>query len=577
MLREGMRKISTRLLSILRLKQTNQVSQNNETSNHLNAIIPVLFSKLDDGIFVLDRYGLILEVNPAFCRLSGYSRHELQMMPYKEIRNLLHLEWEHVTNELSQDSSWQGEIWLQNKNNGWHPFQLRIYLTANKWVGVLTETAVKEHDNDHLDPLTGLIHRLVFDSHLHQLCRGLNPFTLLTLDLDNFRQVNNKYDHQTGDRILKKIATRLQRIVGPQGVIARVGGDDFALLLPGINTPEKAQDLAEQIHQMVLKPFEFKEYTIEITGTLGGALWPLDARSPSALWRRAEQALFIARNRHLPMLAFSPDVRKELSYRQRLQQDLTEAIHNNQITVVYQPIWDNFNQRIVKLEALARWNHPELGVIPPDVFIPLAEECELISALGQRVLEKAAKELNKIHSIGFPWMEMSVNRSTLEFYQPDVVQKWLRTLAKYSVAPSSFVFEVTESLLMHDDALYHTSLNQLKAAGCKVAIDDFGTGYSSFNYLRKFPVDILKIDRSFVTNVPADQKETRLLEGILNIARNLEYKVVVEGVEDKILQQYLEQKGCEFSQGYLFSKPVNANEIVELLWQLSPANQKNAV
>lgn len=580
MLREGMRRAKEWILFAKHRLRVKRFSKQEANTEHLSTMISLLYNKVEEGIISLDPHGFVIDANPGFCVLSGYSVEELRAMPRSQILHMLYVDWNAISSDLSQQGEWRGNVWLKHKTKGWQPFLLRIYrtLTQDRTIQQLAIFQVchtEANENEQLDPLTGLTHRLAFENELNQLCKGLQPFTLLTLDLDNFRQVNNKYDHQTGDRILQKIAKRLQRIVGPQGMISRVGGDDFAVLLPGMKTPEHAQTLAEQIHQSVLNPYVFHEHSIEVTGTIGGALWPFDARSPSALWRRAEQAMFIARNRHLPMLAFSPAVRKELSYRQRLQQDLAQAINNNRIDVYYQPIWDNQNQQIGKLEALARWNHPQLGMISPEIFIPLAEENGLIVLLGQRVLEKAARELSRLHAKGFHWLDMSINRSTLEFNQIDAADKWIAVLDNHHIKHQHFIFEVTESLLMNDDSLYHDSLTKLRTAGCKIAIDDFGTGYSSFNYLKRFPIDYLKIDRSFVTHVPTSSKDTHLLIGILNIAKNLEYEVVVEGVEHAELQTFLVQAGCEFSQGYHFSKPLDTASLTEFLHQLMPTNQKH--
>lgn len=542
----------------------------------LSHIGQLLFQELDDGVVLLNRHGFLLQANPAFCRQSGFSHTELLQLRRTQLRAMLQVNWDWVLPALIKTGRWQGALWLQHKTQGWLPYQLllRQSVTQNgdtQILGVFSVQTTTSQDDEQIDPLTGLLHRVSFDNQLRQLCRGSKPFTLLTLDLDYFRQINNQYDHQTGDRMLQRLALRLQRLLGPKGLVARVGGDDFALLIPGMDQPEAAQRLAEAVFAEVSRPFVNGSGEITISGTLGGALWPLDARSPGALWRRAEQALFIARNRHLPMLAFSAGVRKELSYRQRLQQDLQEALNTNRLWVAYQPIWDNQLQRVGKVEALVRWTHPELGEIPPDQFIPLAEETGLIGLLGEKVLARACADLAALHQAGFEWLDVSINRSTIEFLQLDEqASSWLDVIRQHNITPEKVIFEVTESLLMDAQSQPMLRLNALREAGCRIAIDDFGTGYSSFNYLRKFPIDIVKIDRSFVLNVPREHKDTQMLLGILRIVQNLGCEVVVEGIEDEVLQQFLLEHQCEFSQGYFFSKPLSVNELLHYIEELTP-------
>ena len=574
MLRKGMRRLVHGCREILHSLHVSRCTCIDE--RQLSQIGHTLYQEFDDGVVLLDKNGFLLEANPAFCRQSGFSLRELLRMRRTQLRAMLQVDWDIVLSQLMTAGRWQGALWLKHKTQGWLPYQFMLRRTAAQsgnvqLLGVFSVQRGMSVDEEQLDPLTGLLHRLSFDNQLRLLCRGPQPFTLLTLDLDQFRQINNQFDHQTGDRILQQLALRLQRLLGPRGMVARVGGDDFALLIPGMNQSEQAQHFAEEVYAEVLRPFKNGDHEIAITGTLGGALWPLDARSPGALWRRAEQALFIARNRHLPMLAFSAGVRKELSYRQKLQQDLLDAVQNNGIWVAYQPIWDNQRQRVGKLEALARWLHPELGNIPPDQFIPLAEESGLIGLLGEKILEQACADLALLHQAGFDWLELSINRSIIEFLQLDVQAKsWLDVIHQHHIAPAKIIFEVTESLLMDTQSQHLSRLHTLREAGCRIAIDDFGTGYSSFNYLRKFPIDIVKIDRSFVLTVPHDHKDTQLLLGILCIVQNLGYEVVVEGIEHEALQQFLLQHHCEYSQGYLFSKPQNFTSLLEYLMELSP-------
>lgn len=298
----------------------------------------------------------------------------------------------------------------------------------------------------------------------------------------------------------------------------------------------------------------------------------MDSKEPDVLLSNAEQALFEAKKQRLPLKLYSSELRRNLRSRNKLQQDLANAIKYHQLSLVYQPIWDIDTNRVVKLEALVRWQHPERGAISPVEFIPLAEESGLIQGLGQWILLHACADLVKLHRKGFTQIQMSVNRSTPEFQTIDLdAREWLTTIADMGLDPKSIIFEITESLLMSNQESNRQRMDALRAAGCGIAIDDFGTGYSALSYLRSFPIDVVKIDRTFVRSIPAEKQECLLLDGIINLVNNLGMTLIIEGVETDDQLEYLKQRQCSYIQGYLFSKPLPFDELLSYLQRVMPS------
>ena len=277
-------------------------------------------------------------------------------------------------------------------------------------------------------------------------------------------------------------------------------------------------------------------------------------------------ALFEARRQQRNYLCFSAPMLERVMRREAMQRQLLQAVQNGEITLVYQPIWDNRLERVAKLEALARWQHPELGIVSPADFIPLSEEAGLIQVLGEQLLEQACRDLRRLHDAGYDWLQMSVNRSTLEFNSLSAdAHEWLAVLAKYRLDPRHLIFEITESIFMdgHDEHL--DRIRALRQAGCQIAIDDFGTGFSALNYLRRYPMDLVKIDRSFILHIPEHVQDRLLLQGLIRMVHNLGMQLVVEGIERDEQQAFIANEGCAYTQGYLFSKPLAWDLLLDYL------------
>ncbi|MCH7372600.1 GGDEF domain-containing phosphodiesterase [Aeromonas sp. MR16] len=538
-----------------------------------------VYDNLSEAILVCDVDSRIISVNPAFEKITGYSEEEARGQRPSLLKSGLHDQtfYADMYHALERVGIWRGEVWNKRKNGKLYPQQLMISALReggriSQYIAIfsdLSQTKLAEQKiaaQANYDNLTGLPNRWLFGRCLSRFCERGERFALMVLDLNNFKAVNNSMDHHVGDALLREVSDRLVSRVRTEDLVARIGGDEFAFLVPGIVNRRQAEVFAKQVIGGFARPFMLANQHLYVTATLGITLCPNDGTDSDELLRNAEQALFVAKRQGRPIGTYSSSMREEVSQRHQMQQDLAEAIKLGQLTMAYQPIWDNRSGRVAKLEALVRWYHPHWGQVSPADFIPLAEEAGLIQGLGALVLWQSCRDLARLQQSGFPELQMSINRSTLEFQTIDPeASEWLRVIHHFGLDPKDIIIEITESLLMETSDQHRVRIDALREAGCKLAIDDFGTGYSALNYLRTFPVDLVKIDRSFVRHIPFNEQDRLLLDGIINIVHNLGMQVVIEGVETREQLNFLCQKGCAFTQGYLLSRPLPYDDLVEYL------------
>jgi len=553
--------------------------------NHLQQHQSLIWQYLNDAVLICDEHMHVLTVNPAFERITGFTSVDVIGQNVELWRSGLMNKrfYRHLAQTLEQQTLWQGEIWNRRKDGTPFPAFLTVckqivsavttgYVAIFRDLSAQKEAESHVHNHTHYDLLTELPNRQLFAQSLARLCSYEEPFALLVLDLNDMKTVNTSMDHQTGDEILCAVAHRLSGRIRSSDLLARTGGDEFALLVPGIVNRRQAEIFAKQIMGSFDWPFQLENQQLYMAAAMGVALYPMDSKEPDVLLSNAEQALFEAKKQRLPLKLYSSELRRNLRSRNKLQQDLANAIKYHQLSLVYQPIWDIDTNRVVKLEALVRWQHPERGAISPVEFIPLAEESGLIQGLGQWILLHACADLVKLHRKGFNQIQMSVNRSTPEFQTIDLdAREWLTTIADMGLDPKSIIFEITESLLMSNQESNRQRMHALRAAGCRIAIDDFGTGYSALSYLRSFPIDVVKIDRTFVRSIPAEKQECLLLDGIINLVNNLGMTLIIEGVETDDQLEYLKQRQCSYIQGFLFSKPLPFDELLSYLQRVMPS------
>jgi len=561
----------------------NKTPVRNETKG-LDAHFVSIWHHLHDAVLICNASLNVTHINPAFELLTGYSIKELlgQRIDFWQQGLMNEHFYQDISNALAQGAQWQGEIWLRRKDRSPFPAFLTVckeslsdstptYVAIFKDLTLQKEAEMRLRDRIDYDSLTELPNRILFSQHLARLCECQSHFALMVLDLHGMKAINSNHHHDTGDEVLRVVSKRLRNRMGADDVLARIGGDEFAMLIPGIHNHWMVEKYAKNIIGCFDWPFQLSHQQMYMSAAMGVAIWPYHSDSPDVLFSNAEHALFEAKRQHVPYLFFTKGLRKNQQNRNQLQQDLVVALKENQISLVYQPIWDTALQQVTKLEALIRWQHPEKGNIPPLEFIPIAEECGLIQLLGQWILLQACSDLNKLKKLGFNLLQMSINRSTPEFQTIGLdAKEWLNTIQDMGLSPHDIVFEITESLLMANQSENRQRMQALRDAGCQIAIDDFGTGYSALSYLRTFPIDVVKIDKAFVCHIPDETQECLLLDGIINMVRSLDMQLIIEGVETDAQLNYLQSRGCHSIQGYLFSQPLNFDELVRYLQKSQP-------
>ncbi|MCR4298231.1 MAG: bifunctional diguanylate cyclase/phosphodiesterase, partial [Gallionella sp.] len=372
--------------------------------------------------------------------------------------------------------------------------------------------------------------------------------------------------HNTGDLLLVEAAHRVSNCVREADTVARLGGDEFIVILSELDDASSIERVAENILHKLAEPFLLADETVYVSASIGITLYPDDATGAGDLLKNADQAMYVAKNAGRNRLSyFTPTLEQDAQNRLYLLNDLRGALAGNQFRVYYQPIVNLVTGRIDKAEALIRWQHPGRGMVSPMQFIPLAEETGLIVEIGNWVFREAAQQVKRWRALHDPMFQIGVNKSPMQFRQSGSAQTWLDYLRELGLPGQSITIEITEGLLLDADSGVMDKLLEFRDAGMQVSIDDFGTGYSSLSYLKKFDIDYLKIDQSFVRDMVADSNDRALSEAIIVMAHKLGLKVVAEGVETEAQRKLLSDAGCDYAQGYLFSRPVPAEEFEALL------------
>jgi diguanylate cyclase (GGDEF)-like protein/PAS domain S-box-containing protein len=427
------------------------------------------------------------------------------------------------------------------------------------------------------DTLTGLANRALFEDRLTQALarerRHDGTMAVLFVDLDDFKTVNDTLGHAVGDALLQAVAVRLENILRPEDTAGRLGGDEFAVLIEELGDPAEALAVADRIQAAFTLPFEIGERSITAGVSIGVAC-PAPTTAPDDLLRNADVAMYAAKERGKGQAAeFEPEMYARVVERVQLNSDLDAALDNGEFALVYQPLVDLGTEAMVGVEALLRWHHPERGLVGPDRFIPLAETSGLIVPIGRWVLRTACEQLREWHGThpAARTLELSVNVSTRQLADPAFPSEVRSIVADTGIDPGKLTLEITERLLADDSDFMLRQLDELKAIGVRLAIDDFGTGYSALSYLRTFPVDLLKIDRSFMGGIVDDEEKARLVRGIVDMGRALRLSIVTEGIEDADQAALMRELRSDLGQGYLFSPPVAPTAIERFLAEGLPS------
>jgi diguanylate cyclase (GGDEF)-like protein/PAS domain S-box-containing protein len=431
------------------------------------------------------------------------------------------------------------------------------------------------------DALTKLPNKSLLEDRLHmeldKAAKANTSLAIIYLDLDNFKTINDTIGHAAGDEVIRKTSERLMKCLRRSDTIARVGGDEFVLLLPEVSSKEEIDAIAEKIIKSMRHPIPINGQEFYVSASMGVSVYPNDGDDVSTLLRNADAALDKAKELGKNIYSYySPSMNDRALEHLLLENDLRKALARRQLTLFYQPLIDFSTDEVVGMEALIRWQHPKLGLIPPSEFISIAEELGLINPIGDWVLREACRQNKAWQDEGYKPIRISVNVSARQFHRNDLVTQIKEALDESGLAPEYLEIEVTEGTLMHDKAAATKTLEELKDMGIHIALDDFGTGYSSLSYLKHFPIGRLKIDQEFIRSLADDPNDAAIVSSILEMARSLRLKAVAEGVETETQLNMLNSLNCNEMQGYLFSKPLPGAEAAKLLLQENDQKKESA-
>ncbi|MBI4667230.1 MAG: EAL domain-containing protein [Nitrospinae bacterium] len=543
-----------------------------------------VFANAIEGVLVTDPRGVIEFANPAATEITGYSQEELVGKTPRILKSDRHDNqfYKELWGALLKDGAWQGEIWNRRKNREAYPEKLTITAIKDmngritKFVSVFHDISQIKKSEEKIeyqayhDALTALPNKVLFSDRLTQSIgyahRTEKKLAVLFFGLDRLKNINETLGHNKGDILLQRAAQRLLNIVREGDTLARFGGDEFALIQEDIQTEQDAVKMILKILRAVSEPFDLEGHELYITTSAGGAIYPADGSDSPTLIKNAEIAMRRAKDsgRNTYQL-YTSSMNVKSFEKLSLEADLRKAIERGGFLVHYQPKVSLATGEITGMEALARWNHPMRGLIPPAEFIPLAEETGLIAPIGEWVMETACEQNRRWREAGYKDLTIAVNLSAVQFRKKDLNRTIETILSRAGLEPAYLNIELTESVVMGEVDSAISILRKLKDMGVKISIDDFGTGYSSLSYLKKFPIDYLKIDRSFIKDVINDPDDAAIVSAIIHMAKRLELQVVAEGVETEEQLEFVRRNGCEEVQGYLYSPPKTAMELTRIL------------
>jgi diguanylate cyclase (GGDEF)-like protein/PAS domain S-box-containing protein len=533
-----------------------------------------------EGVFITDESGIIERVNPAFTRITGYSAAEAIGAPPRILKSNRQNEefyrnmWEHIV----RNGYWEGEIWNRTKDGHAIPVWQSISVIENgvgelkKYVSIFHDIsdikfteAKLEHQAYH-DVLTGLPNRQLFLDRLQQAIaaskRNQKKTAVILLDIDNFKKINDSLGHNLGDKYLQIISERLTRTSREEDTIARLGGDEFALINLYISDQNNVLDILERVQETIAHPVILEEHELIPSASIGITFYPDDGNTAHELLQNADLAMYKAKLSEKGTYAlFNSELQKQAQNRIELETAMRQALQNDQFKLYYQPKINPNTNEVCGVEALVRWDRKGT-VVSPGEFIPIAEESGLILPLGRQILYKACKEIYNLHQQGFPEIAVAVNISGTQFQDASLINQIRSVLNETGIEPAKLNIEITENVAISDMESALHMIEELERMGINTAIDDFGTGYSSMAYIKRFKSHTLKIDKSFIDDLPGDQGDQAIIQAIITMSHALGMKVVAEGVETNAQVEYLKAVGCDYIQGYYYSKPLPLKELI---------------
>jgi diguanylate cyclase (GGDEF)-like protein/PAS domain S-box-containing protein len=553
-------------------------------SEHRLELARQVFDSTQEGIMMTDADANIVAVNPAFEQITGYRESEVMGRSPRVLRSGRHdaTFYRDMWHCLEQDGQWRGEIWNRRKNGEVYPERLSISAVRNEageltaYVSVSTDmSALKaaHHQLDFLsnhDALTLLPNRSLFNDRLQQAMaaarQGDGQLALLLFNVDRLSRINDSLGHAAGDAVLREVARRVGDIAGPTDTLARLSGDEFVLLLTNCHDNEDIILAARRLIDAIAQPHSVGGHDVVVTGSVGISIFPRDGNAPGDLLKAADAALGdMKQSGRNGFRFFKGEMNAQALRWLALETRLRRAIERQELALHYQPQIARIDGSVVGMEALLRWRSEEIGPVSPADFIPLAEDTGLIHPIGEWVIRQACFQNKAWQNAGLPPVKMAVNVSANQFKAGSVSAIVRKALQESGLAPRYLEVELTESVMLGDSAVAEAQMAELRAMGVSLSLDDFGTGYSSLGYLSRFPLDKLKIDQTFVRNITTEQRSAAIAQATIALAQGLSLSVVAEGVETIGQRDFLGLIGCDVMQGYLYSRPVPAHEMAQLL------------
>ncbi|NHW00804.1 putative bifunctional diguanylate cyclase/phosphodiesterase [Stutzerimonas degradans] len=556
-------------------------NQQRVSATHMLHLFQRAVEQSASAFILVDREGRVEYVNPSFSAITQFSAEEVRGQLLTELTSLENLGalLSDTASSLAHGNSWQGEFRSRRKNLEPYWGQLSISKVLNDagelthYIGIYEDVTQSKLVQQHIerlaytDNLTSLGNRPYFIRSLEErFASDRSPqLCLLLVDIDNFKRINDSLGHQTGDRLLTSLAQRLRNGLSRDGVLARFASNEFALLLDDMDL-EAGQRLAQQVLRTLDKPLFVDKQLISVSGSIGLACAPLHGNDPETLMKHAGQALHKAKaNGKNQLQVFTDALHTEANNKLFVENNLRRALTHDELELFYQPKLCLRSGRLQGVEALLRWNHPTRGMISPDQFISVAEETGLIIPIGKWIAREACRMGVRLSELGLGRPQVAINLSPKQFSDPELIASLAATLHEEQLPAAQLELELTEGLLLDATEQTRQQLLGLKALGVTLAMDDFGTGYSSLSYLKKFPIDVIKIDRSFIKDIPDNQDDMEITSAVIAMARNLRLKVVAEGIESPAQLAFLRRQRCDIGQGYLFDKPIPSSRLLEAL------------
>jgi len=543
-----------------------------------------VFENSGEAVVITDPDNRIVLVNHAFSEITGYAAAEVLGQNPRILGSGRHdlAFFQHMWLVLQRDHHWQGEIWDRRKNGEIYPKWLGISAVRDTngqlthYVAIFSDISERKAAQDkieylaHHDALTGLPNRLLLYDRFAQAAahadRTHNKVALLFLDLDRFKTINDSLGHPVGDKLLQTLAQRLQACIRESDTISRQGGDEFVVIVTDLRDVDTVASIAQKILEQVGQPVDINGHTLNASFSIGISLYPDDGADFDTLLKKSDTAMYHAKEAGRNAYRFfTEQMNVDALERMLIQNRLRRALEQNEFVLHYQPQIDLASGRVIGAEALVRWNNPELGLVSPNRFIPIAEETGQIVALGAWVMHEACRQAQAWRADGLPALTMAVNVSALQLQRGNFVETVLAALSASGLEASSLELELTESILIQNVEETLDTVRKLQSLGIKISIDDFGTGYSSLSYLKRFAVDRIKIDRSFVRDISSDPDDAAIVRAIIQMARSLRLITLAEGAETQEQVDFLRREGCEEVQGFFYSRPLTAEHFAGYL------------